>query len=127
MFNSIKFKLIVNQKLLAIKLETIRQIVAIQLEAFFSVVNAITGPKKNPVINPRIIPTTHSDKLSSKPNKLEIIGVNTASAKDQITLKIMKKSIEYINSKILKYILLINYYLSLAKLIDNTFESFFKI
>ena len=51
----------INQKLLAMKLETIRQIVAIQLDAFCSKLNAITGPKKKPAIAPRIIPTMHSE------------------------------------------------------------------
>ena len=61
------------------KLEAIRQIVAIQLDAFCSKLNAITGPKKKPVVAPKIIPTTHSDEPSLIPNKLEKIGANIAS------------------------------------------------
>ena len=76
------------------KLEMIRQIVAIQLDAFCSKLNAITGPKKIPVITPRIIPTMHSDDPSLIPNKLEKSGANMASATAQIPLKIMKKSID---------------------------------
>ena len=90
-----------NQKLLAIKLETIRQIVAIQLDAFCSKLNAITGPKKKPAIAPRIIPTMHSEEPSLIPNMLEKIGANIASATAQIPLKIIKKSIYFIAPKII--------------------------
>ena len=81
------------------KLETIRQMVAIQLDAFCSKLNAMTGPKKIPVITPRIIPTMHSDDPSLMPNKLEKNGANMASATAQIPLKIMKKSIVSIHPK----------------------------
>ena len=81
------------------KLETIRQIVAIQLDAFCSRLNAITGPKKKPAIVPRIIPTRHSEETSLIPNTLEKIGANIASATAQIPLKIIKKSIDSIIKK----------------------------
>ena len=81
------------------KLETIRQIVAIQLDAFCSRLNAITGPKKKPAIAPRIIPTMHSEEPSLIPNTLEKIGANIASATAQIPLKIIKKSIDSIIKK----------------------------
>ena len=93
----------VNQKLLAMKLETIRQIVAIQLDAFCSKLNAIIGPKKIPAIAPRIIPTMHSERPSLIPNKLEKIGANIASATAQIPLKIIKKSIDPITIKIILF------------------------
>ena len=81
------------------KLETIRQIVASQLDAFCSKLNARTGPKKKPVIPPRITPTKHSEVSSLIPNKLEIIGANIASETAQIPLKIMKNSIDSIAAK----------------------------
>ena len=93
------FFLTVNQKLLAMKLENIRQIVAIQLDAFCSKLNAITGPKKKPAIAPKVIPTMHSEEPSLIPNTLEKIGVNIASATAQIPLKIIKKSIDFIIKK----------------------------
>ena len=61
------------------KLETVRQIVASQLDAFCSTLNARTGPKKKPVTPPRITHTKHSELSSLIPNKLEIIGANIAS------------------------------------------------
>ena len=82
------------------KLEIIRQPVAIQLEVVCSRLNAITGPKKKPAIPPRIIPTIHSEEPSLMPNKFEIIGANIASAAAQIPLKIIKKSIDSINAYI---------------------------
>ena len=85
------------------KLETIRQIVAIQLDAFCSKLNAITGPKKKPAIAPRIIPTMHSEEPSLIPNMLEKIGANIASATAQIPLKIIKKSIDSIALKIFNF------------------------
>ena len=81
------------------KLENIRQIVAIQLDAFCSKLNAITGPKKKPAIAPKVIPTMHSEEPSLIPNTLEKIGVNIASATAQIPLKIIKKSIDFIIKK----------------------------
>ena len=90
------------------KLETIRQIVAIQLDAFFSKLNAITGPKREPAIAPRIIPTMHCEEPSLIPNKLEKIGANIASATAQIPLKIMKKSIDSITPKQFNFRLIVN-------------------
>ena len=86
----------VDQKLLAMKLETIRQIVAIQLDAFFSKLNAVTVPKKKPAIAPRIISTMNSEEPSLILDTLEKIGANIASATAQIPLKIIKKSIDSI-------------------------------
>ena len=73
------------------KLETIRQIVAIQLDAFCSKLNAMKGPKKKTLTTPKIIPTTHSNELSLMLYKLEKIGANMASATANILLKIIKK------------------------------------
>ena len=95
------------------KLETIRQIVAIQLDAFCSKLNAITGPKKKPAIAPRIIPTMHSEEPSLIPNMLEKIGANIASATAQIPLKIIKKSIDsIIKKKQFNFRLIVNQYVS---------------
>ena len=95
------------------KLEIIRQIVAIQLDAFCSKLNAITGPKKKPAIAPRIIPTMHSEEPSLIPNTLEKIGANIASATAQIPLKIIKKSIDsIIKKKQFNFRLIVNQYVS---------------
>jgi len=59
------------------KLETIRRIVAIQLDDFCFKLNAKTGPKNKPVITPQITPIKHSEVSSLIPNKLEIIGANS--------------------------------------------------
>ena len=85
------------------KLETIRQIVAIQLDAFFFKLNARTGPKNKPVIPLIITPEIHSKVSSLIPNKLETIGANIASETAQIPLKIMKNSIDSIAAKLIKF------------------------